>query len=137
MAKGDQMNAPGMQQQQQQKQDQYSVMHKIMDAFGPVASSSVAPSNMPMGTNSSDMGGRMSSQPVSFAPNQGFLAGDNFQQQPLQPVASRQFGSYGGDFRPRNMNTGTTYGGSSLAPMNPQDMIRKTMQSNGTIGQMQ
>lgn len=123
MAKGD-MGGGNASAQQPPKTDQYSVMHKIMDAFGS-PNTSIAPSALP-----------------PMPQQQSFLPGD-------QPFPQINGGNMGGRFHPlpngmspnnwgisggQNFG-GVAQGGGSLAPSNPQDMMRRSMIGKGTFGQ--
>ena len=133
MAKGDQSNSAngtGV----PPKTDQYSVMHKIMDSFGS-PNTSIAPSAPPpmpqqqsfMPNNDASiggaqMGGRFNTNPIG-SPADSMDGGNNFQR-PNLPGMGSNWGITGGAF-----NSG------SIAPSNPQDMIRRSMTNNRTFGQ--
>ena len=94
------------------KQDQYSVMHAIMDNIG---GNGIAPTGLPgMNPDQNQMG----TNPVS---NQ--FGGMNGNPPPIRT---------GGMGLPR---MGNLSGVTSMAPTNPQDMLRRTMMSKGVYGQ--
>lgn len=128
MAKGDAIGgAMTGSSAQAPKMDQYSVMHTIMDKLG-MGDSGIAPSQNPLGTmpRSPDQG------QMSMNPNSNVFAGNT-------PPGYNP-GMMGGRFQPMGQRMGSmngiTAGGSgSMAPTNPQDMIRRSMIGSGTYGQ--
>jgi hypothetical protein len=103
------------------KQDQYSVMHSILDNLG----GSIAPSVMP---------GRDVRNPADFAninPN-GAPSGNINIGGMNSPLTNMGGAAMGGRFGAMN---GVTGGAPSIAPNNPQDMMRRTMMGKGVYGQ--
>lgn len=131
MAKGDQSSKSANGTGVPPKQDQYSVMHSIMDNIGGMAGS-MAPSVMP---------GRDMKTSSDFVPaangNIDFGGGNN------SPLTNNFGGVTGGNVHPLGVpRMGTMYGvqaggSGSMTPSNPQDMIRKTMMNKGSFGQSQ
>src|SRR5258706_1996057 len=99
------------------KQDQYSVMHSIMDTLGGNGGS-IAPSVMPRSPDQGQMG---------VTPNSNQFGGDvpqiNYPNNPN--VGGGRFGAM----------FGVNGGAPSIAPQNPQDMMRRTMMGKGVYGQ--
>lgn len=109
MAKGDLTGAlsNGAAPPQAPKIDQYSVMHKLMDAFG---GSGIGPSpGMTMPNPSMSMNGMNGGAPPAISPMQGMG------------------GRMNGGMLPRGADP-------SIAPTNPQDMIRRNMVGSRTFG---
>lgn len=127
MAKGDGASS-ATSAPQLPKQDQYSVMHGIMDKLGSMGATSLAPSVMP---------GRDVMQPSDFAnmnggqPNQAPMI--NYPQQPGAQMGGPNTGGMG---LPRMGSMyGINTGAGSMAPSNPQEMMRRTIMGKGTFGQ--
>jgi len=118
MAKGD---SPSMGVPQAPKQDQYSVMHKLMDSLG---STSMAPSEPP-----SQVGGQYRNDITPYGPINS--QGGMFQPNMPQSMGGRFTGGMG---LPRMGNV-SDGGAGSMAPSNPQEMMRRTIMSKGTFGQ--
>lgn len=115
MAKGD---LAGAAPPQAPKTDQYSVMHKIMDALGGnTGAQNIAPSpGMTMPNPSMSMNGMNGGAGPAIAPAQGMpQMGGRFSSGPMLP-------------RGADMNQPT------VAPSNPQDMIRRNMIGSRTFG---
>ena len=154
MAKGDQSNSAngtGV----PPKTDQYSVMHRIMDSLGS-PNTSIAPSAVPsmpqqqsfVPNSGTQMGGRFNTNPVGSPVSMGGNQMDNNQnfsgygqdviaRDSMAPSAIPQMG---GRFHTLGaslpqMNGDTTLGGS-MAPSDPQEMMRRSMTGNRTYGQL-
>lgn len=132
MAKGDGASS-ATSAPQLPKQDQYSVMHGIMDKLGSMGATSLAPSVMP---------GRDVMQPSDFANiNTNGPANNQFGQAPMinypqQPGAQMGGPNTGGMGLPRMGSMyGINTGAGSMAPSNPQEMMRRTIMGKGTFGQ--
>jgi len=113
------------------KQDQYSVMHSLMDSLGGNSGNSmmgsIGPSVMPRSPDQGQMG---------ITPNSNQFGGNlpqiGYGAQPDNPM--------GGRMQPMGMPRmgsmyGVTAGAPSIAPSNPQDMMRRIMMNKGVFNQ--
>lgn len=133
MAKGDTSTAGSKDSSTAPKMDQYSVMHGIMDKIGGMAGS-IAPSVMP----NRDM--KTSADFANINPN-GPPNSNNFGfSNPTINYGAQPDNQMGGRMQPMGMPRmgsmyGTTAGVPSIAPSNPQDMMRRTMMNKGVFNQ--
>jgi hypothetical protein len=119
MAKGDNSISGSKDSSIAPKMDQYSVMHSIMDKLG-AGGGSIAPSVMP---------GRDVMQPSDFA---------NMNPNPSPKILGQPGGQFTGSMglpRMGNMYGVQAGGAGSIAPSNPQDMMRRTMMNKGVYNQ--
>jgi hypothetical protein len=117
MAKGD-STAPVGQAQQQPKIDQYSVMHKLMDAFGGNPPS-VAPSPDMQMPNPVMAGGSMAPAPTQMLPQMGGRFGGG--------MGLPRSGGYNQGNPPPNV--------PMIGPSDPQAVLRNGMNGTRTFGQ--
>jgi hypothetical protein len=117
MAKGDDSSKSAMGAGVPPKMDQYSVMHGIMDRLGS-AGGSMAP-------------GVMGSIAPSSPPQMGGPINSGGQAMP-RDNSMGNFGSTIGSMAPMISGVGQA---GSMAPTNPQDLIRRTMIGKGAYAQ--